>query len=197
MKREVRYLIRCSIKQLVSSGKLQGMGCSQALACQCDDNDNDDGKAATSHTHPLLKSESTVTWQDSFAKAFAKRSKTMASFRVSSFEDLSTLSDGGSDEAMEFVRHFYQEAVINGTRRTHLGKAEPLLLAPISWHVCRRGSSGMLQPMVAMVHTNMPLSCHNRCQNRTGRRLVGGMDASMLPSSSRSHRCVACASLRT
>lgn len=76
------------------------MGCSQALACQCDDNDNDDGK-------------------DSFAKAFAKRSKTMASFRVSSFEDLSTLSDGGSDEAMEFVRHFYQEAVINGTRRTH------------------------------------------------------------------------------
>ena len=64
-----------------------------------------------------------MTWQDSFAQAFAKRSKTMASFRVSSFEDLSTLSDGGSDEAMELVRHFYQEAVINGTRRTHLGEA--------------------------------------------------------------------------
>ena len=36
------------------SGKLQGcfgMGCSQALACHCDDNDIDDGKAARSHTH--------------------------------------------------------------------------------------------------------------------------------------------------
>ena len=103
------------------------MGCSQASPCQCDDNDRDENgkERVTCRVRIEFRSmhvDGLVLFvrQDSFAQAFAKRSKTMASFRVASFEDLSLLSEGVNDEAMEFVRHFYQEAVVNSTHTGHL-----------------------------------------------------------------------------
>mmetsp|Transcript_40435 Transcript_40435/g.93878 ORF Transcript_40435/g.93878 Transcript_40435/m.93878 type:complete len:646 (-) Transcript_40435:89-2026(-) len=63
--------------------------------------------------------------KDSMVAAFRKRTQTMASFRVSSLEDLSFLSEGNHDEAMEFVRHFYQEAVIFSKGQSHVAAHGP------------------------------------------------------------------------